>query len=152
MNLKKAGESLSRINILDLILLSIRKFEDDVAGANVKQVRTLGEYADGMQISSLHPYTEYTIERKEEKGTLTANDPSIVNLSDDNNFLDSIFVDVGYEGVEITSTDSKTNELVKKYSDNIFGLQNGSWELIFNNKIMPDLKIELNEYIENAFR
>jgi len=85
-----------------------------------------GQNADGSWVEP--PYTPFTVELKEEKGQPTDR----VTLKDTGDFYEGFIVERKGDVVIFTSTDWKTNALVEKYGDAIFGLstfdQADTWE------------------------
>lgn len=77
---------------------------------------SLGKRADGTEITP--SYADTTIEIKESKGQETR----WVTLHDIGSFWENMFVDVNANSYSLSSADSKTDKLKKKYGKNIFGL------------------------------
>jgi hypothetical protein len=93
--------------------------KEDIAELNRGQM-FLGKRADGTDITPT--YADLTIAIKESLG-----EPSDrVTLRDTGAFWDSIEVDANSETFTIDATDEKTNKLVKKYGNKIFGLSKES--------------------------
>lgn len=91
----------------------------------------------------LPEYTPYTREKKEEKGW----DPDKVTLYDTGDFYNAMFADVSYFDIEIDSTDSKTEDLIEKYGEKIFGLSDESKEE-YRDDAMPVLIEKIKEILK----
>ena len=85
----------------------------------------------GVDISDYAPYSPVTIEIKRLKGQPT----NRVTLRDEGDFERSFFLEVGDKQFEIKASDFKTEDLVKKYGEQI-------WQYIY-----PDLMDEAKKQI-----
>ena len=81
------------------------------------------------------PYTAKTIQNKKRKGQPTTR----VTLRDTGAFHKSMFVVFDSEGFYVTASDEKTEELVKKYGEEIFRLTNKNFTRIVRSHIRKEL-------------
>ena len=71
----------------------------------------------------------------------------VVDLNLTGSFQSKTFAQVTSNTVSFNSTDSKTEDLTQKYTENIFGLNAESW-MKFNNEVLfPNLKPKVIKYI-----
>lgn len=89
----------------------------------------------GEKIMSYMPYTAKTIQNKKRKGQPTTR----VTLRDTGAFHKSMFVVFDSEGFYVTASDEKTEELVKKYGEEIFRLTNKNFTRIVRSHIRKEL-------------
>lgn len=97
----------------------------------------------GVSIMDYRPYSPYTISYKKEVGQ----PHDRVTLRDEGDFYRGFFIEADDTMFYISSTDEKTDNLTKKYTNYIFGLTDENkaeltWEYIY-----PDLIDKLNEMI-----
>lgn len=115
MTLHELQRRLNGFDIRDELKDAVIETAGDIITLQQGQF-SLGKRSDGTEITP--SYSDYTIELKEEKGQETR----WVTLRDTGSFWDLTFVDVGDNWYEISSADSKTAKLEKKYGKKIFGL------------------------------
>lgn len=97
---------------------AVQKNTDKIIELNVEQLYEYGINSLGISIDTYAPYSPYTVRIKKEKGQPTDR----VTLRDTGDFHKSFEVVVGPIGFYITATDYKTNMLIEKYGEKIFGL------------------------------
>lgn len=97
----------------------------------------------GEKIMSYMPYTAKTIQNKKRKGQPTTR----VTLRDTGAFHKSMFVVFDSEGFYVTASDEKTEELVKKYGEEIFRLTNKNFTRIVRSHIRKELVKRLKRAI-----
>lgn len=97
----------------------------------------------GKKIMDYMPYTPKTIQNKKRKGQPTTR----VTLRDTGAFHKSMFVVFDSEGFYITASDEKTEELVKKYGEEIFRLTNKNFTRIVRSHIRKELVKRLKRAI-----
>lgn len=97
----------------------------------------------GVDISDYAPYSPVTIEIKRLKGQPT----NRVTLRDEGDFESSFFLEVGDEQFEIKASDFKTEDLVKKYGEQILGLTDENIATLIWQYIYPDLMDEAKKQI-----
>ena len=97
---------------------AVRENTSKIIEMNVGQLNDHGVNSLGIRIDTYAPYSPYTVRVKTEKGQPTDR----VTLRDTGEFHKSFEVVIDPTGFYITATDSKTNELVDKYGEKIFGL------------------------------
>lgn len=105
--------------MLEELKESVIETSGDIITLNQGQM-SLGRRADGTEITP--SYSDLTIELKEAKGQETR----WVTLRDTGAFWDNMFVQVNAETFDMSSADSKTQKLEKKYGNKIFGLSKES--------------------------
>lgn len=96
----------------------------------------------GVKISDYQPYAAYTIEVKKVMGQPT----NRVTLRDTGDFHSSFYITVNDQQFEIRASDSKTEDLIKKYGRQILGLTKENIAEIIWQYIYPDLCEQRNEY------
>ncbi len=89
----------------------------------------------GVKISDYAPYAPLTIEIKKAKGQPT----NRVTLRDEGDFESSFHLEVGDTQFEIRASDTKTEELIKKYGRQILGLTDENLEELIWNYIYSEL-------------
>ena len=97
----------------------------------------------GVDISDYAPYSPVTIEIKRLKGQPT----NRVTLRDEGDFESSFFLEVGDKQFEIKASDFKTEDLVKKYGEQILGLTDENIAILIWQYIYPDLMDEAKKQI-----
>lgn len=97
----------------------------------------------GVDISDYAPYSPVTIEIKRLKGQPT----NRVTLRDEGDFERSFFLEVGEKQFEIKASDFKTEDLVKKYGEQILGLTDENIATLIWQYIYPDLIGEAKKQI-----
>lgn len=110
---------LSGFNLLEELQEAVIETSGDAITLNQGQM-SLGRRSDGTEITP--SYSDLTIEIKEQKGQETR----WVTLRDTSEFWDDMFVDVNSNAYELSSANGKTDKLIKKYGDKIFGLSKES--------------------------
>jgi len=96
-----------------------------------------GSDAEGNLLQSYHPIT---IEYKEMVGQPTDR----TTLRDTESFHNSFFLDASKFPLRISATDSKQGELMDKYGEDIFGLDDES-QAEFNEYILDDIQETLKK-------
>lgn len=110
-----------------------------------EQLYEQGKNALGVDISSYMPYTQVTIAIKHQKGQPV----NRVTLRDTGAFEKSFFIHCDNKQIIIFARDKKTQKLVKKYGDTIFGLTSeNKMELIWK-KIYPYIVENLLNILNN---
>lgn len=114
-------ELYRRVSSVDLEQLKKRAVEDNdrelVEINRQKQLFEKGLNAEGVEIWSYRPYKPVTQMIKAEKGQPTDR----VTLKDTGSFHKAMFLAVKGDSYEMSSKDSKTQDLVQKYGD-VFGI------------------------------
>ena len=122
----------------------IRDKEDVIVSAIADdQLYRRGINGRGEKIMSYMPYTAKTIQNKKRKGQPTTR----VTLRDTGAFHKSMFVVFDSEGFYITASDEKTEELVKKYGEEIFRLTDKNFTRIVRSHIRKELVKRLKRAI-----
>lgn len=122
----------------------IRDKEDVIVSAIADdQLYRRGINGRGEKIMSYMPYTAKTIQNKKRKGQPTTR----VTLRDTGAFHKSMFVVFDSEGFYVTASDEKTEELVKKYGEEIFRLTNKNFTRIVRSHIRKELVKRLKRAI-----
>ena len=122
----------------------IRDKEDVIVSAIADdQLYRRGINGRGEKIMNYMPYTAKTIQNKKRKGQPTTR----VTLRDTGAFHKSMFVVFDSEGFYITASDEKTEELVKKYGEEIFRLTDKNFTRIVRSHIRKELVKRLKRAI-----
>lgn len=122
----------------------IRDKEDVIVSAIADdQLYRRGINGRGEKIMSYMPYTAKTIQNKKRKGQPTTR----VTLRDTGAFHKSMFVVFDSEGFYVTASDEKTEELVKKYGEEIFRLTDKNFTRIVRSHIRKELVKRLKRAI-----
>lgn len=122
----------------------IRDKEDAIVSAIADdQLYRRGINGRGEKIMSYMPYTAKTIQNKKRKGQPTTR----VTLRDTGAFHKSMFVVFDSEGFYITASDEKTEELIKKYGEEIFRLTDKNFTRIVRSHIRKELVKRLKRAI-----
>ena len=104
-----------------------------------EQLFEQGRNALGVEIASYAPYRPYTIEQKKKKGQPYDR----VTLRDTGAFEKSFAIKIGRNEFYIDSDDWKTEKLVKKYGEEIFGLTDENLNELKEKIILPDLILHI---------
>ena len=120
-------------------ILNIVSFNDKKALNLNRDIQLFAEGSDaeGNLLQSYHPIT---IEYKEMVGQPTDR----TTLRDTESFHNSFFLDASKFPLRISATDSKTGELMDKYGEDIFGLDDES-QAEFNEYILDDIQEALKK-------
>lgn len=122
----------------------VRDKEDVIVSAIADdQLYRRGINGRGEKIMSYMPYTAKTIQNKKRKGQPTTR----VTLRDTGAFHKSMFVVFDSEGFYITASDEKTEELIKKYGEEIFRLTDKNFTRIVRSHIRKELVKRLKRAI-----
>lgn len=122
----------------------VRDKEDVIVSAIADdQLYRRGINGRGEKIMSYMPYTAKTIQNKKRKGQPTTR----VTLRDTGAFHKSMFVVFDSEGFYITASDEKTEELIKKYGEEIFRLTDKNFTRIVHSHIRKELVKRLKRAI-----
>lgn len=138
----KFQKFLHDFNLENLIDIELEKLENKIVELNRQQIK-FGNRADGTDIRP--EYARMTIGLKRESGTLTNNDPFIVNLYDTGSFYAGFYVLITPKEVIIDSSDGKTSELRTKYGEKIFGLNEQNLATILN-----EIKTNILDYVRTT--
>ena len=122
----------------------IRDKEDVIVSAIADdQLYRRGINGRGEKIMSYMPYTAKTIQNKKRKGQPTTR----VTLRDTGAFHKSMFIVFDSEGFYVTASDEKTEELIKKYGEEIFRLTDKNFTRIVRSHIRKELVKRLKRAI-----
>lgn len=134
--------------ILDLELKNeILKHEDIIVKMiTQEQLYDFGIEGRGIEISSYSPYRPRTVKYKIRKGQPYDR----VTLKDTGEFYASLHVECDDEGFYVTSSDDKSQFLLKKYGKTIFRLTDKNLKVLLHDYIRPSLKQKMKEYIKNG--
>lgn len=122
----------------------VRDKEDVIVSAIAdNQLYRRGINGRGEKIMSYMPYTAKTIQNKKRKGQPTTR----VTLRDTGAFHESMYVVFDSEGFYITASDEKTQDLVKKYGEEIFRLTDKNFTRIIRSHIRKELVKRLKRAI-----
>lgn len=146
--IKKILENLRTFDLSESIEKSIEENEDLIIDENIAQVRDYGIDGSSQSISAENPYTEFTIQAKAEKGTLTSNNPSIVNLEDEVNYHNKKKLIKNGNSHDIESLDEKNDDLVKKYGEEINQLEDSRLYGIVKETILFDARADFRKVLD----
>lgn len=122
----------------------IRDKEDVIVSAIADdQLYRRGINGKGEKIMDYKPYTLRTIQNKKRKGQPTTR----VTLRDTGAFHESMYVVFDSEGFYITASDEKTQDLVKKYGEEIFRLTDKNFTRIIRSHVRKELVKRLKKAI-----
>lgn len=111
--------------------------------ANVGQLYEYGINSLGIRIDTYQPYTPYTVRIKQEKGQPYDR----VTLRDTGDFQKSFGVVFEPVGFYITATDYKTQDLIDKYGEKIFGLTKENRQEVAIKYVLPVVTEEIKREI-----
>lgn len=110
---------------------------------NISQLYDQGVNSLGIDISSYRPYSPYTIMLKKEKGQPYDR----VTLRDTGAFHSSFEMVLENFEFYFTATDYKTQELIHKYGENIFGLTEENKKIVAHDYVFPVVMDEVKKEI-----
>ena len=112
MTLKKTINALNNWDVYEVIDKSLKDNEEQIVDFNILQHTEKGVYNTGIEINSVFEYAPLTIELKRASGTLTNNNPEIINLNDSGDYHNGYNIKrLNKKAWDIESTDSKADEL-----------------------------------------
>ena len=120
---------------------AVQENTDKIIELNVEQLYEYGINSLGISIDTYAPYSPYTIKVKNEKGQPTDR----VTLRDTGAFHKSFEVVVGPVDFYITATDYKTDMLIEKYGEKIFGLIPQNKTELAQKYLYPAVMTEINK-------
>lgn len=138
---------LTGFDIRKEVVEVIQTTDQDIIALNREQMNSYGIDKTGADIVPY--YTPLTIRIKTEKGQET----SFVTLRDTGAFQNAMVVEVNQASglYFIDSTDSKVDDLEKKYGENIFGLTPESRGEYIQNSFFPALKALIEQRLGFKF-
>ena len=151
MSMKSVTRLKKRLTNLDerlrngtIISRIIKENEAYIIDLNAEQqIFEQGVNRLGVKIADYMPYSPLTIQIKREKGQPTDR----VTLRDTGEFETSFFLEIGTDRFEIKARDEKTEDLIKKYGRQIFGLTKENIQSIIQEYIYPDVMEETRKII-----
>ena len=120
---------------------AVQENTDKIVELNVEQLYEYGINSLGISIDTYAPYSPYTVRVKNEKGQPTDR----VTLRDTGDFHKSFEVVVGPIDFYITATDYKTDMLIEKYGEKIFGLTSQNKTELAQKYLYPAVMTEINK-------
>lgn len=108
---------------------------------NKKQLEK-GEKADG---TFMREYSYRTIKQRQLEGNPVKG--SLIALYDTGDFWKGFWAIANDGKLELLSSDRKTNELIARYGDDIFGLTKSNFEIL-GEKIMPQLRQKVINFLK----
>lgn len=112
---------------------AVEQNQEVILEKNRWQLEELGMNSLGISIDSYRPYAPLTVQLKKEKGQPFDR----VTLKDTGAFHKSFFLVFTPVGFSISARDSKTESLVDKYGESIFGLTEESRNGIVTSYVYP---------------
>ena len=131
-----------KFNIEEKINITLKRIEGKIALYNKEQLYNKGVTSDNSAVTPL--YTPLTIKIKKSKGQRTDH----VTLKDTGAFHNSMFVVYAPRSFQIYARNNKTNKLVKKYGDNIFGMTDININKMNWEDVYPALMQEIRKDIK----
>ena len=110
-----------------------------------EQLFERGENRLGVSIADYRPYSPVTIEEKRMRGQPY----NRVTLRDTGDFESSFYIRYSGDSFEITASDGKTDDLVRKYGKEIFGLNRDNLDELIRTYMLPFLREKLIETIND---
>lgn len=148
MTLKKSINALKKFDINEIIDKSLKDNEAQIVDFNILQHTEKGVYNTGVEISSIFEYAPLTIELKRASGTLTNNNPDIINLDDSGDWHNSGEIErINKDHWEAVFKDSKTDELEDNFNsgnNEIRGLTDENMEKV-EQIVLEDINNSLNK-------
>ena len=120
---------------------AVQENTDKIVELNVEQLYEYGINSLGISIDTYAPYSPYTVRVKNEKGQPTDR----VTLRDTGDFHKSFGAVVGPVDFYITATDYKTDMLVERYGEKIFGLIPQNKTELVQKYLYPAVMTEINK-------
>lgn len=131
-----------------IVLDCVRENEAVIVDMNAEdQLYEKGENRLGVSISDYQPYSPVTVEYKRMKGQPFDR----VTLRDEGDFEASFFIRYTSDSFEIWASDSKTEKLVRKYGDEILGLNDENLNEIIWEYLYPYLLNFINGIIDGTY-
>lgn len=132
-------------HLCDFMHLTVTDNEHVIVDMNARvQLYEQGVINDGTPIAEYRPYRPVTVQIKLMKGQPT----NRVTLYDEGDFHASFRVISNNISFFIDATDVKTEELIKKYSEQIFGLTDENLNELIWEYIYPDLITHLKTLLQ----
>lgn len=130
---------------LPMLLEDIVRDKEDVIVSAIAddQLYRRGINGKGEKIMDYMPYIARTIKNKKRKGQPTTR----VTLRDTGAFHKSMYVVFDSEGFYITASDEKTQDLVKKYGEEIFRLTDKNFTRIIRSHVRKELVKRIKQTI-----
>ena len=112
MSINKTIKALQKWDAYEVIDKSLKDNEEQIVDMNILQHTDKGVYNTGVEISSIFEYAPLTIELKRYAGTLTSNNPDIINFQDGGSYHNSGTIErKNKNSWDIEFKDSKADEL-----------------------------------------
>jgi hypothetical protein len=144
MTLHEMQRRLDRFQITEAVTETIEETAGTIEDFNRKQMFE-GIRSTGSEIKPA--YSPYTVLIKDQKGQPSDR----VTLKDTGDFYEGLFVDVNSETFDIYSSDVKTDALVKKYGERIFGLTRESRGEYVQYTFFPGLREKITKKLGFKF-
>lgn len=100
----------------------------------------------GVKIASFDPYSQVTVEIKEQKGQPFDR----VTLLDEGDFYAGWFIKIFPDRIEFGSADPKEVDLIERYGEDIFGLTQENLMDFIINIMRPELQVWYKNFILNG--
>jgi hypothetical protein len=133
-------------NMIDFVIQILRLHETDITNMNTaEQLYEKGETRDGVKIADFAPYAPLTVQIKQAKGQPT----NRVTLLDEGDFHKSVYIIFREDGFEIVADDWKTEDLLRQYGKEIFGLSDENLDELTWQYLFAGLLNSVNQLIIN---
>ena len=121
----------------------LKNIEKKIQLYNKEQLEKKGIRSDNTQVQP--PYTPLTVKIKRSKGQTTSH----VTLQDKGDFYKGFYIMYQKDRFQLYSSDGKTQKLIKKYGENIFGLTDDNitamiWADLYN-ALLNDINIDIRK-------
>jgi len=131
-----------RKNIMDIAFNEVLDNEDIIVELiTEEQLYEKGIRGDEVEIADFSPYSPYTVMMKQMRGQPTDR----VTLRDTGDYHKSFYIKIGPNYFEVMASDSKTEELVKEYGEEIMQFTEENVNEIIWSYIYPQLLKKFNE-------
>lgn len=136
----RVNDFREQLETFALVNSCVDEKEKDIVQLNIDQLYDLGQNSLGV---SLGAYAPMTVRLKQEKGQPYDR----VTLRDTGDFHRGFYLRKTGEGFEITSSDDKTQLLMRDWGKSIFGLDDESMETLKQRIILPYILDKLYQII-----
>jgi len=134
-------EALSNGKLIEFMQECLNENEEFLTTLNKKQLLD-GTKADDTKFK---PYTPTTIKLKKQKGLPAIS--TLISLHETGEFWSLFWAKAESGKLIMSSKDKKTDELISRYGESIFGLTKSNFEIL-GEKIMPLLRQKITTYLK----
>lgn len=127
-----------RDSLSDLVVEVLEENKTFIEDAVIMQLQR-GERGDGLILPNYSPVSVYAYGKP----------PGPIKLFDTGAFYRGITARVNPKAVEMVSTDSKTEKIFDRFGEEVIEVQEGNWEVIQSEILLPQLLIKSERYLLN---